>query len=118
METKLFVGNLSFSTSNEELRKLFSQAGAVTSVDLIMDRETGRSKGFAFIEMGSQADVENAIRLYNGYSLANREMKVSIAKPREERPRGGGWYNDSKSSDGKPRSNDRGSQRRSDPRRY
>lgn len=118
METKLFVGNLSFSTTNEELRTLFNQAGVVTSVDLIMDRETGRSRGFAFIEMGSQSDVENAIRLYDGYSLANREIKVSIAKPREERPHGGGWYNDTSGGDGGRRSNDRGSQRHSNPRRY
>jgi RNA recognition motif-containing protein len=118
METKLFVGNLSYTTTGEDLRALFTQAGAVTSVDLIMDRETGRSKGFAFIEMGSQSDVENSIRLFNGYTLGNREIKVSIAKPREERPRGGGWYNDRPGGDSKRRPSDRGSQRRSNTRRY
>ena len=118
METKLFVGNLSYSTSGEELRTLFNQAGAVTTVDLIMDRATGRSKGFAFVEMKSQADVENAIRMFNGHTLGNREIKVSIAKPREERPRGGGWYQDRPEKGPDRRSNDRGSQKRSKNDRY
>jgi cold-inducible RNA-binding protein len=118
METKLFVGNLSYTTTDEDLRTLFAQAGTVTSVEVIMDRATGRSKGFAFIEMGSQADVENSIRLFNGYSLGNREIKVSIAKPREARPNRGGWYSDRPGSDGKRKPSDRGSQRRSNPRRY
>jgi RNA recognition motif-containing protein len=94
METKLFVGNLSYDTTDESLRTLLSQAGAVSSVELIKDRDTGRSKGFAFIQMGSQAEVENAIRMFDGYTLDNRQIKVNLAKPREERPRGGGWYND------------------------
>ena len=94
MGTKLYVGNLSYSTTEEDLRTLFSQSGDVTSVELIKDRDTGRSKGFAFIEMGSQSDSEKAITTFNTYTLDNRQIKVSIAKPREERPRGG-WYSDS-----------------------
>jgi RNA recognition motif-containing protein len=66
----------------------------VANVEVIKDRDTGRSKGFAFVEMSSQADVENAIQMFNGFSLDNRQLKVNVAKPREERPRGG-WYNDS-----------------------
>lgn len=90
METKLYVGNLSYDTTEEDLRTLFAQAGTVTSVDLIMDRATGRSKGFGFIVMGSQSDMENAIRMFNNYSLQNRNLTVNIARPREERPFGGG----------------------------
>jgi cold-inducible RNA-binding protein len=97
MEKKLYIGNLSYTTTEEELRTLFTQAGTVTSVELIKDRYTGNSKGFAFIEMGNQSEIEKAITMFNGYSLDNREIKVSIARPREERPRGG-WYNDSPSS--------------------
>ena len=114
METKLFVGNLSYDTTDESLRELLSQAGAVSTVELIKDRDTGRSKGFAFIQMGSQADLENAIRMFDGYTLDNRQIKVNIAKPREERPRGGGgWYNDRPYKSG----GNKGSQRRSN-RRY
>ena len=88
METKLYVGNLAFSTTEDSLRTLFSQAGTVTSAELIKDRDTGSSKGFAFITMGSQAEMEKAITTFNGYMLDNRELKVNIARPREERPRG------------------------------
>jgi RNA recognition motif-containing protein len=97
METKLYVGNLSFSTTEDALRTLFSQAGSVTSAELIKDRDTGSSKGFAFITMGSQAEMEKAITTFNGYMLDNRELKVNIARPREERPRTGG-YNSNYSS--------------------
>ena len=89
MESKLYVGNLSYGTTEDGLRDLFAQAGAVTSVDLIKDRMTGNSKGFAFVQMGSQADAENAIRMFNGYKLDNRELKVNIARPKEEGGRGG-----------------------------
>jgi RNA recognition motif-containing protein len=95
METKLYVGNLSYGTTEEDLRTLFAQAGPVTAVELIKDRDTGNSKGFAFVEMSNQADAEKAISMFNGNTLDNRAIKVNIAKPREERPRGGGgWYND------------------------
>lgn len=95
METKLYVGNMSYNTKDEDLRTLFSQAGTVVSVEVIKDRDSGQSKGFAFVEMSSQAEVENAIKAFNGYSLDNRQLKVSIARPREARPQGGGWYSDS-----------------------
>lgn len=92
METKLYVGNLSYDTTEDDLRTLFSQMGTVATVELIKDRDTGSSKGFAFVEMGNQSEAEKAISSFNGYSLGNRQIKVSVARPREERPRGGGWY--------------------------
>ena len=85
MNNKLYVGNLPYDTTEDDLRALFSQAGSVTTVDLIKDRDTGRSKGFAFVEMGSQSEAEQAIKQFNGASLGNRELKVNIARPREER---------------------------------
>ena len=90
METKLYVGNLSYSASEEELRDLFAQAGSVSSVTLIKDRDTGRSRGFAFVEMSSQVEAENAISMFNGYTMDNRQLTVNIARPREERGAGGG----------------------------
>ncbi|HZW04893.1 MAG TPA: RNA-binding protein [Anaerolineaceae bacterium] len=89
MDSKLYVGNLSYGTSEDELRQLFSEAGTVTAVDVIKDRDTGLSKGFAFVTMESQSEAENAIRLFNGKSVGNRELKVNIARPREDRPQGG-----------------------------
>jgi len=89
MEVKLYVGNLSFSTTEDDLRTLFAQAGTVSSVALIMDRDSGTSKGFAFIEMSTQAEAETAIKKFNGYSLGNRELKVNTARPKEESSRGG-----------------------------
>ncbi|MBN1148042.1 MAG: RNA-binding protein [Anaerolineales bacterium] len=85
METKLYVGNLSYSATEDELREMFAQAGTVTSVALIKDRETGRSKGFAFIEMETQAEAEKAISLFNNTQFQNRVLKVNLARPREER---------------------------------
>jgi len=88
MVTKLYVGNLSYSTGEADLQQLFTKAGAVKSVALITDRETGRSKGFAFVEMENQADAEKAISMFNGTQLGDRTLTVNIAKPREERPGG------------------------------
>src|SRR5512138_63433 len=93
METKLYVGNLSYSTTEDELRDLFSQAGTVASVALIKDRDTGQSKGFAFVEMSNQSEAEKAIQTFNGYSFGNRPLKVNMARPREERGFGGGGFN-------------------------
>lgn len=86
MDTKLYVGNMSFETSEDALKALFAQAGTVVSVDVIKDRFSGRPKGFAFIEMGSQADAEKAIALLNGKEVDGRPLTVNVAKPREERP--------------------------------
>jgi len=85
METKLYVGNLSYDSTEDDLKSLFSQAGTVTSVDIIKDRESGRSKGFAFVEMSSPSEAEQAIKLFNGYELDRRQLKVNSARPKEER---------------------------------
>jgi len=87
METKLYIGNLAYSTTEDDLRTLFAQAGAVASVALIKDRDSGQSKGFAFVEMSSQAEAEKAISMFNGYQMGDRELRVSIARPREEHGR-------------------------------
>ena len=87
METKLYVGNLSYETSESDLRSLFTQSGTVNEVVLIKDRDTGSSKGFGFITMSTQEEANKAIRQFNGHSLGSRELKVNIARPREERPR-------------------------------
>ena len=89
METKLYVGNLSYGTTEEDLRTLFAQAGTVESVDLIKDRESGRSKGFGFVVMANQSELEKAIQMFNKYNLDDRELNVNIARPREERSPGG-----------------------------
>jgi RNA recognition motif-containing protein len=91
MESKLYVGNLSYTTTEDSLRSLFAQAGNVSSVTLIKDRDTGRSKGFAFVEMSSQAEAEQAIKLLNGKQFEDRELTVNIARPREERGSSGGY---------------------------
>ena len=88
METRLYVGNLSYSTTEDDLRTLFSRAGHVASVALIRDRDSGQSKGFAFVEMSNQTEMQKAISMFNGYNMDDRELRVSIARPREER--GGG----------------------------
>jgi RNA recognition motif-containing protein len=90
MESKLYVGNLPYSTTEDELRSMFSQAGTVSSVALIKDRDTGQSKGFAFVEMSNQVEAEKAISMFNGRSMGQREMKVSLARPRDDRGGGGG----------------------------
>src|SRR5215216_2276176 len=89
MEAKLYVGNLSYTTTEQSLRELFMQAGNVNSVALIKEPGTQRSKGFAFVEMGSPTEVQKAISMFNGYTLSERQMTVSVARPREERSGGG-----------------------------
>jgi RNA recognition motif-containing protein len=99
MESKLYVGNLSFKTSEDDLRAHFAKAGVVQSVAIIKDRATGRSKGFAFVEMGSQVDAEKAIAMFNGQQFMDRALTVNIARPKEDRGdgfgggRGGGYGN-------------------------
>jgi RNA recognition motif-containing protein len=91
MENKLYVGNLSYDATEEDLRSLFAQAGTVASVTLIKDRDTGRSKGFAFVEMETQAQAQKAICMFNGTQLHDRTLTVNLARPREEGGRGGGF---------------------------
>ena len=90
MSTKLYVGNLSFNTSNEDLQELFGQAGTVESANIVEDRETGRSRGFGFIEMSSKEEAQAAIEQLNGKEVDGRSLTVNEAKPREERSGGGG----------------------------
>ena len=90
MSMKLYVGNLSFNTTNQDLNELFGTIGTVESTNIIEDRETGRSRGFAFVEMASKSDGENAIAQLNGKEVDGRELKVNEAKPRENRSGGGG----------------------------
>jgi RNA recognition motif-containing protein len=90
MATKLFVGNLSFNTSEGDILDLFKQAGNVTSCELIMDKFTNKSRGFAFVQMGTQEEATKAIADLNGKELDGRALTVNEAKPREDRPRGGG----------------------------
>ena len=85
MEAKLYVGNLSYETTEQGLRELFMQAGNVASVALIKEPGTNRSKGFAFVEMSSQGEVQTAIGMFNGYTLNERQLTVNVARPREER---------------------------------
>ena len=109
METKLYVGNLSYDTTAEDLNTLFAQAGKVESVDLIKDRESGRSKGFAFVVMGNQSEMEKAIQMFNSYNLDERELTVNIARPREERSSGG--FGGNNRQGGRQHSNRGGSRR-------
>ncbi|MBI4732279.1 MAG: RNA-binding protein [Chloroflexi bacterium] len=88
MDTRIYVGNLAKSTTEAEITALFAQAGTVTSVDLVKDRDSGLSKGFAFVTMPAQAEAEKAISMFNAYTLADNELKVNVAKPRVERAPG------------------------------
>jgi len=90
MGTKLYVGNLSFNTTENELQELFSQAGTVQEVSLMQDKFTGKSRGFAFVTMGSEEDAQNAISKLNGQTVEGRALTVNEARPREPRPPGGG----------------------------
>ena len=100
MSMKLYVGNLSFNTTNQDLNDLFGEIGTVESTNIIEDRETGRSRGFAFVEMSSQAEGETAIAQLNGKEVDGRELKVNEAKPQENRGGGGG----SRGCEGNPKS--------------
>ncbi len=90
MTVKLFVGNLSFKATEENLAELFEQAGEVVSTRIVTDRETQRPRGFGFVEMGSREDAEKAITMFNGYALLGRPIAVNEARPREERSGSGG----------------------------
>src|SRR5688500_14984401 len=91
MNSKLFVGNLSFNTTENELQDMFAACGTVSEVNLITDRMSGRSKGFAFVTMGTAEEAQNAISSLNGKDVNGRAINVSEARPREERPDRGGF---------------------------
>jgi RNA recognition motif-containing protein len=85
LETKLYIGNLSKSITEQELNALFTQAGDVTSVNIITDRKSGESRGFAFITMSALSEADKAVSMFNSFSLAERSLKVDLARPREQR---------------------------------
>ena len=91
METKLYVGNLSYNTTEDGMRTMFAKAGTVVSVDMIKDRDTGRMKGFAFVTMNSNEEAQAAINLLNEKMLDDRAIRVNMARPREERPMGNSY---------------------------
>ncbi len=91
MATNLFVGNLNHSTTEIDLQDYFAGAGKVVSVNIIQDRATGRSRGFGFVEMGSEEEAKKAIEQFNGKDFQGRQLSVNEARPREQRPPGGGY---------------------------
>ena len=114
MSTKLYVGNLAFQTTSQELQQLFGQAGTVQSASVVEDRDTGRSRGFAFVEMSSQEEATSAIEQFNGKEVGGRALKVNEAKPRENRGGGGGrGFSDNRGGGGY---GGNGGGRRSEPR--
>jgi RNA recognition motif-containing protein len=90
MGSKIYVGNLSYDTTGSDLEQLFAAHGTVQSAEIIADRDSGRSKGFGFVQMGSDDEAKNAIAALNGQEVDGRALTVNEAKPREDRPRGGG----------------------------
>jgi cold-inducible RNA-binding protein len=118
-ESRLFVGNLSYQTMENDLQEYFSQAGVVSSVNLMLDKFTGKSRGFAFVEYGSQDEANKAVEMFHNKEFQGRQLTVNIARPREERaPRsggggggGGGWRGDRGSSSGGAGGGDRGERR-------
>ena len=91
-ENRLFVGNLAYQTIENDLQEYFSQAGTVTSVNLMLDKFTGKSRGFAFVEFASPAEAQRAVDEFHGKEFQGRALTVNIARPREERPRPQGGY--------------------------
>ncbi len=89
MSTKLYVGNLAFQTTSQELQEMFATAGTVESASVVEDRDTGRSRGFGFVEMSTKEEATSAIDQFNGKELGGRALKVNEAKPRENRGGGG-----------------------------
>lgn len=106
----IFVGNLSFSSTQDDVRGLFESYGMVDRVSLITDRETGRSRGFAFVEMSNDEEADRAINALNGADVGGRKLNVNEARPREERPFGGGG------GGGRPGGGYGGGQKRREPR--
>jgi cold-inducible RNA-binding protein len=100
MSTKLYVGNLAFQTTSQELQEMFAQAGTVESASVVEDRDTGRSRGFAFVEMSTKEEATAAIDQFNGKELGGRALKVNEAKPRENRSVGGRGFRGNRSGFG------------------
>jgi len=96
MSTKLYVGNLAFQTTSQELQNLFTQAGTVESASVVEDRDTGRSRGFAFVEMSTKEEAASAIEQFNGKEVGGRSLKVNEAKPRENRGGGSGGFSNNR----------------------
>jgi len=94
MDNKLYVGNLSYSSTEGDIEELFQQAGEVASCQLMLDKFTSRSRGFAFVEMATVEEAQKAVEMFNDYNLQGRNLRVNIARPREERPprHGGGSF--------------------------
>jgi len=107
LEVKLYVGNMTYDTTEEQLRTMFTEAGPVVAVDVIKDRDTGTAKGFAFITMSSQADAAKAITMFNGKEVGGRPLTVNTAKPREERSGAGRGGYGGASNRGRSGSNNR-----------
>ena len=116
MATKLYVGNLSFKTTSQELQQLFSQAGTVESASVVEDRDTGRSRGFGFVEMATPEEATSAIEQFNGKDLGGRALKVNEAQPRENRGGGGGGRGFGNNRGGGYGGGGNGGGRRSEPR--
>lgn len=100
MASKLFVGNLPFTTTENDLQDHFAQAGAVVAINIMQDRATGRSRGFAFVEMSTQDDANKAISMFHQKDFQGRPLTVNEARPREERPSSGGNYRGGRPSGG------------------
>lgn len=88
MNQRLYVGNLPFSATQAQMQDLFSQAGTVVTADVMIDKMSGRSRGFGFVEMSNDEETQKAIEMFNGYDMDGRKLIVNIARPREERPQG------------------------------
>jgi len=100
MGNRLYVGNIPFAATNESLTQYFSQAGTVTDASVMIDKFTGRSRGFAFVTMATDAEAANAVSMFHGKAYEGRPITVSEAKPREERPAGGGGFGGGRGSGG------------------
>jgi cold-inducible RNA-binding protein len=100
MSMKLYVGNLAFQTSSDDLQQLFAQAGTVESASVVEDRETGRSRGFGFVEMSSKEEGNAAIQKFNGHEVDGRALNVNEAKPREDRGGGRGGFGGNRNGGG------------------
>ncbi len=114
--TNIFVGNLSYGTTEQELQDLFAQFGTVDRVSVVKDRETGQSRGFAFVEMPNSAEAADAINALNGREIGNRKLNVNEARPREQRSGGGGGGQRFGGGGGKGRGGNGGFERRREPR--